>query len=254
MRLIFSELAPQYDTYTFPHAVYAIAEDGDDISEIYSRGFLPYSGDVHRKASIFYLARSLRIDLGRFVDGSENKRVDRKMDIDTFQIDCIAQNDMDVNDVALLHFCEAYIKERFAPDAMPMERLKYILHHDLTTHFLKFSNGEGKLLGVIVCSIHAKMIHYWFAFFDNSLRHNAPIGKWIMWQTIKWAQHQEYEYIYLGTCYGKKSLYKARDFKGITFFDGEVWNPDIRELKRRVNEDEVTINRDRWRRDDLLPG
>jgi len=90
-------------------------------------------------------------------------------------------------------------------------------------------------------------------FFDNSFRENAPIGKWIMWQSIKWAKNSGKQNIYLGTCYGTKSLYKARDFKGVEFFDGEIWNSNLKELKRRVKEDDGSWSVDRWRKDDLLP-
>lgn len=253
MRLIFSELPPLYATYTFPHAVFAIAEEEDSISNIYNQGFLPYSADLEKESSIFYLARSLRIDLKKFVDSSENRRVDRKMEIDSVTVKNIPIAEFDIEDKYFLQFCETYILERFPEGAMPMERFRYILNHDLTTHILEFRASNNALLGVVITSQQEEMVHYWFAFFDNSFRGNAPIGKWIMWQSIKWAQDQGNKHIYLGTCYGTKSLYKARDFKGVEFFDGELWNEDLKELKRRVKSDGEERDLDRWRKDCLLP-
>ncbi|MFT4565207.1 MAG: arginyl-tRNA--protein-N-Asp/Glu arginylyltransferase [Saprospiraceae bacterium] len=253
MRLIFSELPPLYNTYTFPHAVYAVAEAGDLISSIYNQGFLPYSADLKKKSSVFYLARSLRIDLSNFVDSSENRRVDRKMEIGSVRVRNIPIKEYDIEDQGFLNFCESYILERFPAGAMPMERFKYILNNDLTTHILEFSGKNGALLGIIITSQQENMMHYWFAFFDNSFRENAPIGKWIMWQSIRWAKEETLDYIYLGTCYESKSLYKVRDFKGVEFFDGEVWNADLKELKRRVREDSEVWNMDRWRKDNFLP-
>ncbi len=253
MRLIFSELPPLYNTYTFPHAVYAVAEEGDLISNIYKQGFLPYSADLEKKSCIFYLARSLRIDLSNFADSSENRRVDRKMEVDSVTVNNIPIKEYDIEGLDFLKFCKTYILERFPDGAMPMDRFKYILNHDLTTHILEFRGENNALLGVIITSQQENMMHYWYAFFDNSFRANGPIGKWIMWQSIRWAKELELDYIYLGTCYESKSLYKARDFKGVQFFDGEVWNDDLKELKRRVKEDSEAWDMDRWRKDQLLP-
>ena len=45
------------------------------------------------------------------------------------------------------------------------------------------------------------------------------------------------KYVYLGTCYGEKALYKVRDFKGIEFFDGSKWNNQINILKEMCKKD-----------------
>ena len=175
------------------------------------------------------------------------------MEIDSVTVRNTPIEEFDIENNDFLQFCETYILERFPEGAMPMERFKYILNHDITTHVLEFRASNNALLGVIITSQQEQIVHYWFAFFDNSFRENAPIGKWIMWQSIRWAQEQGNQYIYLGTCYGTKSLYKARDFKGVQFFDGEIWNGDLKELKRRVKEDSKERDMDRWRKDHLLP-
>ena len=46
-------------------------------------------------------------------------------------------------------------------------------------------------------------------------------------------------YIYLGTCYGEKALYKVRDFKGIEYFDGVEWNNNIKSLKELCKNDKI---------------
>ena len=53
----------------------------------------------------------------------------------------------------------------------------------------------------------------------------------MMEHIIHHAKKNYKKYIYLGTCYGKDSLYKVRDFKGIEFFDGNKWIDDIEKLK-----------------------
>ena len=63
-----------------------------------------------------------------------------------------------------------------------------------------------------------------------------------MWRTIHWARENKFDYIYLGTCYKKKALYKVRDHKGIEFFDGVRWNEDVELLKYLCKKDEEEVN------------
>ena len=58
-----------------------------------------------------------------------------------------------------------------------------------------------------------------------------PIGKFMMEHIIHRAKKNNKKYIYLGTCYGRDSLYKVRDFKGIEYFDGNKWIDNIEKLK-----------------------
>jgi len=39
------------------------------------------------------------------------------------------------------------------------------------------------------------------------------------------------------TIYGEKSLYKVRDFKGLSFWDGNTWNQDTKLLKSKCKTD-----------------
>ena len=56
---------------------------------------------------------------------------------------------------------------------------------------------------------------------------------------VYYAKEEQKKYIYLGTCYGKKALYKVRDFKGIEFFDGSKWNNKINILKEMCYNDNI---------------
>ena len=66
------------------------------------------------------------------------------------------------------------------------------------------------------------------------VKHNRwgnGIGKKLMCFAEELAKKNNKKYIYLGTCYGRDSLYKVRDFKGIEYFDGNKWIDDIEKLK-----------------------
>ena len=56
---------------------------------------------------------------------------------------------------------------------------------------------------------------------------------------IHWAQEKGLDFVYLGTCYKAKALYKIRDHKGVEFFDGVGWNENMNILKFLCQTDEA---------------
>ena len=96
--------------------------------------------------------------------------------------------------------------------------------------FFSFKIAE-KTAGYVISIIENGTLHYWFAFFDLGIPEPIALGKWMMFSVIKWAFEQKMDYVYLGTCYGEKSLYKVRDFKGLSYFDGNQWDSEIQNLE-----------------------
>ena len=52
----------------------------------------------------------------------------------------------------------------------------------------------------------------------------------MMLKSVIWAKENRKKYIYLGSCYEEKALYKT-EFKGVEFFNGFKWSDNIEELK-----------------------
>ena len=241
MKLIFSEYQINYDTYTFPFGVYCIKEPGDRLSEIYAKGFLPYTGDNKIKKDVFYLARSVRIALNKFEDTSENRRVNRlvqPLDIELIPFEKSSFNFQDKN---FISFCSKYAANRFVGGTMDQSRLQYIFSRKTLTHIFTFRSTEINY-GYVFALVEKYMIHYWYSFFNLEYLKSHSLGKWMMWRTIHWARENKFDYIYLGTCYKKKALYKVRDHKGIEFFDGVRWNEDVELLKYLCKKDEEEVN------------
>jgi leucyl-tRNA---protein transferase len=231
MQIFFSECSPRYESYTFPYSVYCLKERQSELPEIYSRGFLPYTGLTSCQADLFYLCRSLRVDLTRFKDTSENRRVDRKASELSIRLEPREKRPEDLTDPELLRFCLEYAEERFATKAMGEERLRYVLSRSILTHLLEFRSGDRRL-GVVVAAMEGDMLHYWYGFFETEYLRSHSLGKWMMWRTLRWAADQGLRHVYLGTCYGPTALYKVRDHEGVEFFDGTGWNRDAALLKR----------------------
>jgi leucyl-tRNA---protein transferase len=245
MRILFSEFNNNYTTYSFGYAVYAVA-DLPEMEAVYDKGFLPYSADLSLKSEIFYLCRSLRVNLSRFSDSSENRRVDRKMENFEIRWELKAKKEFPLEDPVFLDLCLRYSALRFVGGGLGEDRLSYILHRENATHVLTFAMGD-KVLAHVLLGLHGQSLHYWFAFLDPDWDGEAPLGKWVMWRTIVWAKEQGFNWVYLGTCYGQRSLYKVRDHKGLEFFDGEGWSDDLAELKRRCKEDGQERDRDMFK-------
>ncbi len=230
MKVFCSENNVDYGTYTFNYAVYAIKEFQSELSEIYSKGFLPYTGNSSIESEIFYLARSLRVNLTEFEDTSENRRVNRLVEPLNIKLEVIEKAKFNLQDSDFKKFCADYINERIGEDNMSLERWDYILKQETGTHFFKFSNEE-KVMGYVLTALNEDLVHYWFAFFDTVYMRSHSLGKWMMWSVIKWAKENGKKYTYLGTAYKPAALYKIRDHKGLEYWDGYKWNKEVKVLK-----------------------
>lgn len=237
MRIIYTEQSPIYSSYTFPYGIYAELEKGEPATRVYDEGFLPYSADVHDARILFYKCRSLRVDLERYAPTSENKRVEKKLS--DVNVTCQIQKKEDfTTHNSFYDFCSRYIAERFAPGAMDLDRLKYIIDHPCFTHVWVFKNSEN-ILGYVLSNMYSGMMHYWFAFLNTEYISEYPLGKYIMWKTIDTCKEMGLQKVYLGTSYGPKSLYKIRDHKGLAWHDGNGWSQDVKSLKEKCKQDKV---------------
>jgi leucyl-tRNA---protein transferase len=243
MKIFFSEYRNEYFSFSFGYCVYALMETMSDLPALFDAGFLPYSRGTITK-ELFSLTRSLRIQLKNFTDTSENRRIDRKVAALNISVNAVPIADFDVNDPNFVKFCTEYAEERFTGGNMEAARLQTLLNRQAASHILVFKN-EVQTFGYVLACMHGKGLHYWFGFFDTAYLQSHSLGKWMMWRTITWAKANGLEYVYLGTCYRKKALYKIRDFKGTEFFDGTGWNTDMEILKYLCDVDEKTERTDK---------
>ncbi len=234
MKIFLSESVADYQTYTFNYAVYCIREKKEELPEIYAKGFLPYSNDVNLKFETYYLARSLRIDLERFRETSENRRVLKKIAVLKPEMQRIPVSKFNLNDTDFTDFCFDFAAKRFS-EPLSRERLSYILNTKSISDIFEFTI-RGKKAGYVIAVIEQDSLHYWFSFFDLNYPEYS-LGKFMMFSVINWAYQNDLKYVYLGTVYGEKSLYKVRDFKGLSFFDGNRWNTDMKQLKTKCKSD-----------------
>ena len=236
MRKILKEDRVDYKNYKFGYTFNTVLEESDSVEEVFKSGFLPYTGDLNNYKEVYYLARSIRINLKGYERLSENKRVIKKIKssysitVEEFDKDDFSHNN------EFLNFALRYSRERFTNEPLSEKRLQLIIKRNNYNKIFVFKSDKSDM-GYVLSHSNPNMIHYWFAFYDTKYLKTAPIGKFMMEHVIHLAKKKKKEFVYLGTCYGKESLYKVRDFKGIEFFDGNKWEKDIEKLKHLCKSD-----------------
>jgi len=246
MKKFSSEFAYNYKNYSFGYGNYCLYEKGDILSEIYSSGYLPYSGSPEVK-NIFYMARSARVPLTRFALTSENRRVAKKFD---GKFDRISKpvNNFDIDDKDFLSFCVDYFAKRHGSKVMPLNRLMAILRSGFISHIVSYIEKGMPVAYVFECS-DRHMAHFWFSFYYLKYIHQS-LGMWLMLDSVRFAKERGADYFYVGTVYGEKALYKTA-FGFLEYWDGSSWVMDIKKLKALSrSEKERTIDLiDSWKKD-----
>ena len=246
MKKFFSEFGNNYKDYSFGYANYCIYEEGDRLSDIYAVGYLPYSGSPEVK-DVFYMARSARVPLADFSFTSENRRVAKKFD-GKFKRLSRPIKEFNIHDKDFLSFCVGYFAKRHGPKVMPPERLSLILNSGVISNVVSYEEGGKPMAYVLECS-DSGMIHFWYSFYDLDWIHKS-LGMWLMLDSARFAQKNGAKYLYVGTVYGEKALYKTA-FKGLEHWNGSNWVADTKILKALSrSEGERTVNLiDDWKKE-----
>jgi arginyl-tRNA--protein-N-Asp/Glu arginylyltransferase len=224
MKLLFSEALPDYEHYVFPYAIWAFPENGEAPADLFEAGFLPSTRELNR----FYLARHIRVHLREFTPSSENRRVLRKCAHLRMQL--IPQREFKLTSKRL-EFCRAYANSRFGESVMSSERLESLFTAPVATHVMLFDDPQtGEEAGYVVLYIDApRLAFFYYSFYDLALFERS-LGLYIMTSVVKSFSEGGLNYLYLGTCYSERALYKTQ-FRGCEFFNGFRWSREIRELK-----------------------
>lgn len=231
MKILYKEYSSvNYTSYQFPYCIYAIREPGDDYTSIYSQGFLPYSNDLERREEIFYLARSIRIDLKLHKNNYKQNNIHNKLNgiynPAGLAIKLVPKLALE-KDPEFFGWCLKHAKNGF----LQPDRLKYILDRPYLKDVLEISY-EGKMLArVLIISENKDFIHVWFSFYDTQVD-VSDFGKWIILKVIDWSKNQGYRHFYIGTCYPPTGFYKLTLSSSTEYFDGEQWDADVSKLKK----------------------
>ncbi|MCE7002427.1 GNAT family N-acetyltransferase [Kibdelosporangium philippinense] len=228
MRVVFSECAPNYETYLAPYQVLGFLDEGESPATAFSQGMLPGNRELTR----FYLTRSVRIDLGEYSESKRERYVRRQCS--TLRLDVFPKAELAETD-SWVKMCLGYMNE--SPQwesrrARPFEPEDVTTRFDmaLATHLLTLTDtSDGTPVALAILYVEPPIAYYVMAFYDARYR-NVSIGWHLMSRAIGEMQRQGLSHVYLGTCYYEGALYKTR-FAGLEFFDGIGWSDDRDRLR-----------------------
>ncbi|MBP6888718.1 MAG: GNAT family N-acetyltransferase [Candidatus Pacebacteria bacterium] len=230
MKIFASEFGHSYETYSFAYNIYAEKEAGDDLSLLYEKGFLPYSGSRNVK-NIFYMARGTRADIHGWKPTSENRRVLRFFDGHFEKRDCKV-SDVRENE-QFFNLCLSYFNLAHG-GAMPRERLELILDSGLVTRIVEYKKDNEPQAYLLLVETET-VSHYWYSFFKEEYI-KTSLGMWLALDHIRTLATSSKRYFYFGTCYAEKALYKT-NVEPLEFWDGREWLHDIPLLKSLCRSD-----------------
>lgn len=248
MKLFFSEFKADYDKYHFPYQVWLVRDERDEVDQIYNSGFLP----IRNQPGVYYLSRNLRIDLSKFSESSENRRILGKTA--GFESELIPMGNFNYTP-KVQKFCKDYMDKRFKPGQISAVGIRNIFLKGVYTHvFIWRKKGNNEPVGYAVCFINDKILHYAHAFYDLNLS-ETHIGNRMMLEAVIWAKENGKQYSYLGTVYSSSMISYKTEFSGFEFFNGFTWSDNTSELKALVGrENGAYLLRDQVFMAEFYPG
>ncbi len=238
MQLKFKEHSGiNYKNYEFPYCVYGIKESTDNYTEIYSKGFLPYTNELDINEEIYYLARSIRVDLNTKLWNYKQKNVFNKFsklyDNDLINIRLQHKEEL-MDNPDFRNWCISNAKNSFLSE----ERLDYILSRPYLQNIMTISYEEEILAYIFIVKEKESFLHVWYSFYNLENTAN-DFGKWILLKIIEWSKSQGFSYFYIGTCYSKSAFYKLTLSPFSQYYDGSEWFSNLSELKKRLLNNEI---------------
>ncbi len=229
MKLLFSEFDPDYSRYLFPYVVWAIPEPPETPADLYAAGFHPGSPGLER----FVLCRHLRVHLPEFRLSSENRRILRRGE--GLEVEVVPREDFTCTS-QVRNAWLAFAETRFGAGVMPSARLDGLLSGRVINRVIvcRDSAEGGREVGHALLYVESsRMAHYYYAFYDLTHRVRS-LGLFLMTSALVLFQRSGFEYVYLGTCYSERALYKTQ-FAALEFFNGISWSRNLKELKFLVH-------------------
>lgn len=228
MKLFFSEFKPDYEKYHFPYQVWLLKELTNEVEKIYQNGFLP----IRSIPNVYYLARSIRVDLAKFELSSENRRILKKTE--NFESDLAPLSGFRYTP-QIQKFCKDYMVQKFGKLSITAAGIRSIFKSGIYNYvFVWKERKTQRKVGYAVCFNSTNFLQYAHAFYDLSYFQQS-LGARMMLEAVIWSKESGKKYIYSGTCYDQKALYKT-EFKGTEFFNGFRWSDNLGELKELVRD------------------
>ncbi|TAN32504.1 hypothetical protein EPN28_04640 [Patescibacteria group bacterium] len=231
----------------------------ENVEKLYSEGFVftrTGKGDMNQ-------TRSVRIDLGKFILNSENRRI--LSHTKNFELDAAPLPYSDY-DWRVHKMGKDFYEKKFGPKIFSAQKIKEMLTDPAKSNFnllliytpppattpkslvwwpapplkgegntagsplpLRGRTGEG-VLGYCICFETKNILHYSYPFYDLESK-QKDLGLGMMQKAILHAKVEGKKYVYIGSAQRPADVYKLQ-FNGLEWFDGKEWKRNLEELKK----------------------
>lgn len=233
-----SEGPVDYPAYRFGYCEWLQLDADEDPGTAYKAGFLPFSAEPGDPRHLFYMARSLRVDLAELHFDKKRRhdqRAWRAFELRRRLVDKTAFREE--WGPHAFEAAENWMVTRFGEAYLSPERLDYVLRKPWLTDVLEWTHGD-QLAAFALIARGSWGAHYWFVFYHNGDSGPHPPGHGYLVDFLEWAREEGLSHAYLGTAYGQKSLYKSRGIAGVEFWDGNGWCADKDRLRLLQEQDQ----------------
>lgn len=177
--------------------------------------------------------RSLRIDLENFEFNSENRRIFRKVENLSFEVNALPLTDYSWE---IHKMGKDFYTRKFGDQTMSASKIKSMfndIENENMTHSILYKINE-EIVGHTLCYIGEKIMHYAYPFYDLDLDY-PNLGMGMMLNAIKYALENDFKHIYLGSVTTAESKYKLQ-FNNLEWWDTEKqdWSKDLVLLKTLI--------------------
>lgn len=224
----FVECESDYSKLLFPYEIWGRLEPGESTEIALSKGFLAPSTNV--SIDRFYLSRSGRVDLDYFQSDQRTRYIRRNAS--QFLPKLVEFDELDrIEQISAL--AERYFRSVSDPGNVRKDNFSRMIKSRFCSILFEVWDSRGQLVGLAPILVSGRSCQYGIPIYAPELR-TMQIGHYILISLLHILQERDYKYLYVGTCYTEKSLYKTR-FKGFEFFDGLGWTGDRDRLKNLVS-------------------
>lgn len=230
----------------------------EQVAYMYDRGYVC----TRPSEGLMQQTRSVRVDLSKFELSSENRRVLKKTKTVklTHHTLPLSSYSWEIGKIG-----KEFYETKFGDGTFSANKIKELLtsgRRDFTTLLVYSSPYEGEsegvsqnhvqhdktnpsrppligeepvALGYAICVETPELLHYSYPFYALA---NAPkdMGMGMMVRAVQYAKETGKQYCYLGSAQRSGDTYKFQ-FSGMEWYDGEVWQTDIDELKIILSRD-----------------
>lgn len=225
----------------------------ENITAMYNRGYVctrPEEGHMEQ-------TRSIRIDLSNFDLNSENRRILRKTEDLT-----LTQHALPFADYSwqIGKIGKDFYETKFGDGTFSANKIKELLTSGrkdfntlLTYSYPELDSGshqsrvdgdtrtgsfatvqDDKVIGYAICVETPDILHYSYPFYDLAADKNTGMG--MMVRAVQYAKESGKKYCYLGSAQRPGDTYKFQ-FDSMEWFDGDVWQTNVDELKNILTRD-----------------